>query len=221
MVFDNSIKVAIIISVFFHSIIFFAWPAISIFFPKKAVRPFEITYCRIKSPKIVMPKRLPLPKETPPVEKNLSKITQAQKEKIMAVKRKQEEHDKKSLPKTEQPKKDLADVVKSDIVIPPIPAGLEKLPAYLDYVQSVREKIKRVANRKYRKSYPTGEVFLNFVLLSSGELSVIKIIGERSCSNEYLRKIALESIQDASPFDSFPSDLEFKELSFSVVISFE
>jgi TonB family protein len=69
--------------------------------------------------------------------------------------------------------------------------------------------------------YAYGEVLLSFVLNSNGKLTLINIIDERSCNNEELRKIAKESIEKASPFDPFPPDLEFKELSFSVVFSFE
>ena len=223
MHFDNSVKIAFIISIVCHAFIFFIWPAINILLPKRPAKTFEITYYRIKYYKTVLENQKLQAKKT--IQEKPPEAMQAQKEKLLLAAQKKREHLKNTQVKTEGPAKAAANPQpvssQKDSVIPPLPAGIEKIPSYLDYVQSVREKIKRVANSKYRQRYSSGEVLLNFVLLSDGSLSVIKIIDERSCSNEYLKKIAQESIESASPFKPFPQDLEFRQLSFSVIISFE
>jgi len=192
--FDNNIKIAFIISVFFHSIIFFAWPAINILLPKKPVEQFEITYAKIKDFKTFPRKKYePAPKQV--IEKKV--------------------------PPEKPAPAPAPEPAKFDSVIPPLPKGVEKLPAYLDYVQSVRERIKRRANSMYSPAYQAGDVLLNFVLLSDGRLSVLKIINERSSQDERLRRIAQSAIENAAPFNRFPQDLEYNQLSFSVIISFE
>lgn len=217
MNFDNAVKIAFIISVFFHAFIFFAFPSINIFLPRRPIENFQISYYRLKDARAISAEQKQQAAKTPSPEK-LSKMLQAQKEKLLLASQK-----KKEEIKNVQEKKDAVPPMeeKKDMVIPPLPAGIEKMPAYLDYVQSVREKIKRVANASYQRSGSGGEVLLNFILANNGGLVFVKIMAERSCFDERLRQLAREAIEKASPFDPFPLDLEFKQLSFSVIISFE
>ena len=207
----NSIKIAFIISMLFHTFIVLG-PAMNILLQKSPVRQYEITYSRAA--------------EKPNVkEKTYVKTAQIRKGRLLAQVQRKIQKTKTAQKQQAQPKKDIiqpaAKDKDADIIIPPLPAGIEKMPAYLDYVQSVREKIKRVASSRYRQASTGGEVLLHFVLLSDGSLSAVKIVNDRSCSDQKLRQLAREAIEYASPFEPFPQDLDYKQLSFSVVISFE
>ena len=213
---DNPIKIALIISVIFHSVIFFAWPSLKVFFPKRPQKISEITYYRI-----VQSRPMRAIKQSPQ-QQQLRKINQVKKSESTIQTPAEKEKPKNLPPKQEElTKKEPASPVKQDLVIPPVPAGVEKMPAYLDYVQAVREKIKRVANLRYKRLYAVGDVMLNFVLTSDGNLRILRIVDERSVYDQRLRDVAEAAIKEAAPFDQFPADLEFRELSFSVVISFQ
>ena len=58
-------------------------------------------------------------------------------------------------------------------------------------------------------------------ITTSGQIKDAKINEEKSSTHSYLKEIAKKSIYDASPFPNFPKDLDFSELSFNVIISFE
>lgn len=102
------------------------------------------------------------------------------------------------------------------------PLDLEKIdnPSYVSYYEIVRAKIRRSAYQRYSKT-ETGEVYLSFIITKEGFLKEIKLMEERSSTDLYLREIAMRSIQDASPFPVFPKELDYPQLSFNVVISFE
>jgi len=110
--------------------------------------------------------------------------------------------------------------LKKKISMPAI--GLDKInnPSYISYYQIVREKIRRAAYQNYSRS-ETGEVYLSFIISSDGYLKDTRLSEERSSSSPYLRGIALRSVKDASPFPNFPKELDYPQLSFNIVISFE
>jgi outer membrane biosynthesis protein TonB len=93
---------------------------------------------------------------------------------------------------------------------------------YVTYHEQVREKIR---NRAYfyvdDPRFETGEVYLTFILGSDGVLREVKIIEDRTGANNYLRNVGLRSIRESSPFPPFPRDLNYPELTYNVVISFE
>ncbi len=95
-------------------------------------------------------------------------------------------------------------------------------PKYLSYTQTIRQRIKQ---RAYyyadNPDFASGEVYLTFVLSSSGALTAVKIIPEKTRSNAYVQNIGLRSIEESAPFPPFPADLAFPELTFNVIISFE
>ena len=93
-------------------------------------------------------------------------------------------------------------------------------PSYVQYYQIVREKIRRSAYYNYSRT-EIGEVYISFIISSDGVLKETRLVEEKSCSSQYLRDIALRSIKDASPFPNFPKELDYPNLSFNVVISFE
>ncbi|MBI5149378.1 MAG: TonB C-terminal domain-containing protein [Candidatus Omnitrophica bacterium] len=95
-------------------------------------------------------------------------------------------------------------------------------PRYLSYTQNIRQRIKQ---RAYfyadNPGFGSGEVYLTFVLSSAGLLEGVQIIKEKTAANAYVQQVGVRSIQESAPFPPFPSDLNFPELTFNVIISFE
>jgi TonB family protein len=110
--------------------------------------------------------------------------------------------------------------IKKRITLPPVDMEKMNNPSYVSYYQFVREKIRRAAYQNYSRS-ETGEVYMAFVISSTGILREVHLIEEKSSANYYLRETALRSIRDASPFPLFPKELDYPQLSFNVIISFE
>jgi TonB family protein len=110
--------------------------------------------------------------------------------------------------------------IKKKITLPPIDMDKINNPSYISYYQTVREKIKRAAYQNYTRT-ETGEVYATFIISDDGYLKDIKLVDEKSSPNQYLRNIALRSLKDASPFPNFPKELDYPNLTFNVVISFE
>ncbi len=100
----------------------------------------------------------------------------------------------------------------------------EKLtsPKYQTYHNIIREKIRQRAYMYVNDpEFQPGEVYLTFVLLSNGGLQQVQLIEGKTKANDYLRKVGFYSIKESAPFPAFPPDLNYPELSFHVVISFE
>ncbi len=112
--------------------------------------------------------------------------------------------------------------IKKKITLSPLPLGIEKSsnPSYISYYQIVREKIKRAAYQNYTLT-EMGEVYLTFVISSQGVLNQAQIVLAKSVADNYLREIALKSVRDAAPFPVFPKELDYPQLTFNVVVSFE
>ncbi|MFA4989335.1 MAG: TonB family protein [Candidatus Omnitrophota bacterium] len=100
--------------------------------------------------------------------------------------------------------------------------ALEKIanPSYISYYQVVREKIRRSAYQNYNRN-ETGEVYISFIISDAGYLKGVRLVEEKSQATPYLKNIALASVKNASPFPRFPKELDYSQLSFNVVISFE
>lgn len=110
--------------------------------------------------------------------------------------------------------------IKKRISLPAV--GVEKInnPTYLNYYQLIREKIRRQAYRNYIHS-ETGEIYLSFIISKDGFIRAVRLVEDKSVSSDYLRAISLSSVKDASPFPNFPKDLDYPQLSFNVIISYE
>lgn len=122
-------------------------------------------------------------------------------------------------PKPELIKQDIF-TAKRKITLPPVDIAKIDNPSYIGYYQIVREKIRRSAYQNYTRS-ETGEVYVAFVISNDGDLKNARLVEARSSASSYLRNIALSSVKNASPFPGFPKELDYPELSFNVVISFE
>ena len=110
--------------------------------------------------------------------------------------------------------------VRKKITLPPVETTKMSNPSYISYYQLVREKIRRSAYQNYSRT-ETGEIFLSFVIAQNGSLRDIRLIEEKSTPSYYLRDIAARSIRAAAPFPVFPRELDYPQLSFNVIISFE
>lgn len=108
------------------------------------------------------------------------------------------------------------------ITVPLLQSEKMTNPKYLGYTQGIRQSIERRAYHYARSSdFASGEVYLTFVLTSTGSLGAVKIIPEKTHANAYVQNIGIRSIQESAPFPPFPPDLAFPELTFNVIISFE
>jgi len=110
--------------------------------------------------------------------------------------------------------------IKKKITLPPIEMAKIKNPSYISYYQIVREKIRRSAYQNYTHN-ETGEVYVSFIISSDGLLRNARLVQEKSGANDYLKGIALRSVNDASPFPNFPKELDYPQLTFNIIISFE
>lgn len=98
---------------------------------------------------------------------------------------------------------------------------LDSMPAYINYYDNIRRKIKQTAYSYYNIS-KSGRVFLNFTIDKSGKLIDVSIDGNKSSTEEGLKDKALKSIKESVPFPSFPPDLkQFESLTFSLSIYFK
>jgi hypothetical protein len=69
--------------------------------------------------------------------------------------------------------------------------------------------------------FQAGEVYVTFVLESSGILKKVKIIEEKTAANSYLRNVALRSIMESNPFPPFPKGFDYPEFTFNLLITFQ
>jgi TonB family protein len=113
-------------------------------------------------------------------------------------------------------------VIKKKITLSPPQENLNKInsPSYISYFQLTRERVKRILYQRYTYT-EEGEVYLSFIVANDGSIRDVRVNEERSSSSPYLREIAIASVKEASPFPAFPKDLEYPELSFNVIVSFE
>lgn len=110
--------------------------------------------------------------------------------------------------------------IKKKITLPAVDMGKIGNPSYISYYQIVREKIRRAAYQNYNRN-DTGEVYITFIISSAGYLKDVRLVEEKSQGAPYLKDVALASVKNASPFPKFPKELDYSQLSFNVVISFE
>jgi TonB family protein len=106
------------------------------------------------------------------------------------------------------------------VTVPEIKSEKINNPSYMMYYAGVREGIRQMAYHNYLQ-LDAGEVYLTFVLTRDGQLQNIKVLEHKSTENSYLQEVAIASVRQASPFASFPKELNYPELTFNIVISFQ
>jgi TonB family protein len=225
---NKSFRIALIISIILHTGIFL--PQIRSLSSENKLKQIELTYLKAKE-EALLKLTQPLPKRNiQPKEKLLPQLSLSQKAAMLKERSLDSATTRRPISmllikeKVFQNKPQLAkpDVIAVKKKIALTPLGLEKIaaPSYISYSQITREKIKRCAYQYYA-SQDIGEVRLSFVISSSGNLTDAKIAEEKSTPNAYLKEIAVKSINCASPFPKFSKELDYPELSFTVIISFQ
>ncbi len=219
---------ALVVSLVIHIIVinFLSFSKVIVREPKR-MKQLEVTYNKVK-PKQVTAKQKP--------EKSIKSLKEQKKTKKVDILSK----DNKHLPSFSQNIKDMtklsgklkldkkrAPLIKTmdmnrQISVPMFKAEKISNPKYLSYNQSIRQKIKRRAySFVNHPDFEEGEIYLTFALVANGTLRQVKIIESKTKANEYLRNVGLRSIRESAPFEAFPKDLSYPELTFNIVISFE
>ena len=213
----KSFQIAVLISILIHSALFFSVPNLSFFPSKRSLENLKITYYKIKQePKlktVAKKKTEPIAEKLPEIKKEeLLRPPKPAKEEVKKVER-AASHVK---PVEKKEEKKFEAVVKEE-------KDDAKKATYISYYRAVREKIKQYADGNYLRNrrLGEGEVFLSFVVASSGELLQVKVVTERSVDDPLLRNIGMNSIRDASPFSSFPKGMSQYQITFNVIIAFE
>ena len=222
---EKNFQLALAFSLIVHSAMALNYPALN--FMPLAKKPLMVKISYLKNPpqlteeqKKMLSRRTPqvkLPSQVSPFDKN-SLIPPSNKESFSKLNRPALSH-QQAVIKPVIIKPDII-AIKKKITLPPVDMAKMNNPTYVSYYQFVREKIRRAAYQNYSRS-ETGEVYMAFVISSNGILREVRLIEEKSSPNYYLRETALRSIRDASPFPLFPKDLDYPQLSFNVIISFE
>ena len=216
----NIFKISLVLSLVAHIAFFTKLSYSNIHYLNKPIKKVEVVYQQIKTP-------------FNQTEIQADKIDKVEKKPVKQVKTlKEESAPTSSLVKDlsklvesfKMPQKQHPDVakahVKRRVVVPPLKSENMASPMYLNYYQIVRSKIERYAQTKYNK-LDVGEVYLTFIISADGRLRELKLIEDRTSASQYIKKISVQSIQEADPFPPFPLDLKYPELSFNVVIYFE
>lgn len=220
---------AFVISLGVHASLFLQHLNFNFFPDKDPKKNTELRYLKEETQKKPEPQKMPLVKSKREIIKIPDKVTAA---------------DNKSLPQFLEPNKenrlkigkDLAAArtafekpvfVKPDIIaikkritLPPVNMDKINNPSYISYYQIIREKIRRAAYQNYSRT-EVGEVFVSFLVLSDGQVKEVRVSNERSSASHGLKEIAQRTVQEASPFPVFPKELDYNQLPFSVIISFE
>jgi hypothetical protein len=225
MLSNRTLQLTFLISFVTHVVVITQNPGYIFFTPKLKSQKIEINYIktpqvgkrefkRSNSPKgesfLKLPSRITMNKVAPPPFIERDVISKAN----MQAMRKEIPFERPALIKPD------IIAIRKKITLPPVDMGKIGNPSYISYYQVVREKIRRAAYQNYNRS-ETGEVYITFIISSVGYLSDVRLVEEKTSAPAYLKDIALVSVKNASPFPTFPKELDYSQLSFSVVISFE
>jgi outer membrane biosynthesis protein TonB len=117
--------------------------------------------------------------------------------------------------------KDSFSAMKKKVTLPKLELNIKiRNPSYNGYYELIREKIRHAAYQNYSQT-ETGEVYIAFVVGKDGNLKEVRYIEDKSTPSYFLKDISLRSIKEAGPFPPFPDDLDYPQLSFNVIISFQ
>ena len=213
---NKPLQFTLVISLIIHTTIFLKLPFIDFFSKRRPENKTELTYIKDRAmlPSLkfydeVFPKQ----PSKQPSSKAVAPPPYVKKEKIFGIPK------NLSIKKPKFLRPEII-AVKKKITLPPLDDEKITNPVYLNYYQMIRERIKRAAYQNYT-SLINGEVYMSFIILNNGQLRNTRIDEAKSTAYAYLKEIARKSIYDAAPFPSFPKNLDYPELSFNVIISFE
>jgi len=206
MEFDRSINMSLAVSVALHSFLLIKLPADSMLRPLEPAKTVEVTYFRPRTlnriPKTI--KKTTQPKQVVQPEKP------APKQPVKIEQRK-------------APELKVAKAVKEKVTVsaPEFKAELVDDSAYMNYFQSLREEIRAIARRHCPGYFKNAEVFVAFTVMPNGRLKDVRVIEERTTAGSRLKNIAIRAVREASPFSSFPEEIDSPELDFQLAISFQ
>ena len=93
---------------------------------------------------------------------------------------------------------------------------------FTSYFGAVKERINREVRRKYtREEFGTGSVTLIFILDKYGILENAWVSDRQSGAGPAAKAFAVRALRAASPFPSFPQDLDLPRIAFTVTVLFE
>jgi len=214
---NRAFKFALLASILFHSVFFLTVPEMPFMPTRRSLEKIKITYYKIKEEpekkKISSRKKKPIVRKLPKVTKE--QVLKPPKD--LAKKSRKAKREKRTTVALEKVKeKKFETVVKEE-------KDKRKTATYINYYRAVRERIRKHADRNYPKNRDLGEgeVFLNFIVSSSGELLQVRVVNRKSVKNPELREIAIDSVRDASPFPPFPKGMSQYRITFNLIISFE
>jgi len=214
---DRFFKYALMISLLLHVVVLFRLSYSNIHFLSQPIKSLEVVYPKMIVEKGVISEEK---KSLKGMKVELENQPVSIKERLDPLVKDISKFSEDFLRKGQKPKQIGEKGTKRKVLVPALEAQQIKNPLYLDYYKEVRSRIRERAYSNYQQ-LDSGEVYLSFIVEASGELKRIKIIEERTKANQYLRRVSMQSVKEASPFPSFPENLKYPELSFNVVISFE
>ena len=210
---DKIFQIALVVSLTVHTALLIRLPYINFLAQHKEIKKAEVTYIMEKT-------KLPSLKFYEKIFPKKPSLQISSKVLAPAPNVKNEQIFKRAkITPIKKPEPEII-TVKKKITLPAIRDDKMVNPVYLNYYQIIRERIKHAAYQNYTRLI-NGEVYVSFIVLSAGQLNNVRINNEKSTSQAYLKDIAKKTIHDASPFPSFPQDLNYPELTFNVIISFE
>ncbi|MFH1655548.1 MAG: TonB family protein [Candidatus Omnitrophota bacterium] len=213
---EKTFQIAFWVSILVHAVALYQLPQVNLTI-HKSPKELEVTYQQLKNVR----------SDIKLLTKKLEETKDEKRDKIRVVKTPESQSSlfkdnflvKKIQALQSKPKLAKVDMQKKKSITSTLESKMEN-PLYKNYYQKIREKIKKRAYKNYTK-YEEGEVYLSFMITNDGNLKAVKIFKDKSSPNEFLQEITLMSVQDAAPYPKFPADLDFPELSFNVIISFE
>jgi len=225
---NRVLSVALVVSLFAHAAIFLKYSIFNPFTQTQKEQKIEVSYIKepLKAVLLSKPEKQNLLSKQEPFLKLDSKVIAGSRVPPPYIEKENFFKDVKDLSSKSaefsKPAFSSPDilVLKKKITLPSIEMAKIDNPSYISYYQTVREKIRRSAYQNYNRN-ETGEVYISFIISNDGYIKSVRLIDEKTTGNDYLKDTALKSVKDASPFPNFPKELDYSQLSFNIIISFE
>jgi len=225
--------IALVFSAAIHMFLLFSWPVYRYFFteiPKAA--DIEVTYLKSKEqPALNRTEAAVKKSESHPEISAPKKLISEETPKVPSVKKTEPEAPKRAVPVSSPPKKLVGEKPSKISIKEPVISkiqtaasvgasvdaqGLHLIPP--SYSQIVRDRI--IDKLDARRMSGQGDVYVRFVITSSGALKDVSIIEEKSSDEGILKAAAFEAVKNSAPFPVFPENVSVPEISFTCQITF-
>lgn len=235
---DGKLLIALIFSVGIHILLLYNWPVYrNLFMERMPPADIEVTYLKAKEqpagrqPEAAVKRSEPLPELSAPKKLISEEIPAAVQVKKIETEARRKEPSASPPAKREAGKKPEAEQASKIVIKQPavIKMGtISAVDASVDlqgmrlippsYSQVVRDRI--IDNIDTSKTGGEGDVYVRFVIMSSGALKEVNIIDEKSTADGVLRIAAFGAIKNSAPFPSFPEKVNLPEIAFTCQITF-